>query len=299
MVLSALLILAGGALALPRPEDCLSSNAARLAAYTSCGDLSKLNQCLSNIPSTTMEDVQACYLNAGCSQEDALLEARSTLDRCDEWARADDLKKRYRAFPVPHVPVKTDVPNARGLDTAVSPRATGALSLNELFGRAKDSFRDADCFDDVTKGTTQCDTSTSKGIEKTFSCRSVTVTESKCKSGMTCSIDKSGGNVCMTLQDSLDTAGVIIAIVFGVALALGIGSLTYLCCKDRKDQKRIAAKAEATALARAATKKQRSKEVRAPLMQNQDAAAGGAIPSGPVITGPASHGDPFGDGNRS
>lgn len=73
----------------------------------------------------------------------------------------------------------------------------------------------------------------------------------------------------MKKTNALDIGGIIISIVFGSFIVIGIGYLAFAGCKERRHHKRAAAKAEAVALARAATKKQRSQEARAPLMQQQ------------------------------
>ncbi|KAI9158893.1 hypothetical protein HJFPF1_06895 [Paramyrothecium foliicola] len=293
MVLAALVLFAGSALALSRPE-CISSNAVGLAAFSACGQHDSLTRCLANLPAHSVHDVQACFVDAGCSNDEALVEARYTLDRCDEWARAGELRKRYRAFAAP-LPARTASPNPAADGTSPNPRATAAaVPLHFLFGRQNPSS--TDCFVTSTVDTTSCDLQTSKGIIHTLSCSDAKAVLSECAPGLTCTMDRQGNDVCMELQDALDTAGIIITVIFGSALLLGIGSLTFLCCKDRKLQKRLAAKAEATALARAATKKQRANEVRTPLIRQQDPS--GAATS-PVVTGPPGGNDPFGDQNRA
>lgn len=87
-------------------------------------------------------------------------------------------------------------------------------------------------------------------------------------------LDNSNETICLVKKE-MDTAGIIIAIVFAGALALMMGYLTFMCCRDKKEQKRLAAKSEAVALARAATKKQRAAQ-RQPLIRN---ASGQSNPS--------------------
>jgi hypothetical protein len=295
MLFSAL-VLAGGALALSRP-DCFVEHGRALAAYSDCADHDALAPCFTGLSSHSVDDVEACLITAGCSPSTALIEAREALDRCDEWARASDLRRRVRAY-VPHMPARTVNPFAHGSGSSPNPRATdnaGAMALNRLFGRQDDEGKRIsgdDCFDLTTKDTSDCDVSTDGPNLVSSNCKPATVVESSCKQGLTCSMDNTGTNVCMELHDTLTTAGIIISIVFAAAIVLGIASLTYLCCQDRRQQKRLVAKAEATALARAATKKQRSKEVRAPLMAQQD-------DQPPQIHAPLGGNDPFGDQNRS
>ena len=293
-MLLSVLALAGGALALSRPE-CFSSHGAALADYSACADQASLTACFARLPSYAIDDVEACFVKAGCHPDASLLEARASLDRCDEWAQASELRRRFRAY-VPHQPAKTGSPVVDGSGTSPNPKPTGGISLNALF--ARESLQGDECFDIKVVDTTACDVSTSKVRLITGSCSDVKETSSSCKDGYTCTMDKAGTDVCMELKNALDTAGIIISIVFGSALILGIGTLTYLCCQDRRQQKRLAAKAEATALARAATKKQRANEVRTPLMRQQDG-PGTPVVSSPLATGPPGGHDPFGDQNRS
>ena len=88
-------------------------------------------------------------------------------------------------------------------------------------------------------------------------------------------------------------AGIVVTVIFGVAVVLGIAIVTFLCCKDRKEQKRLVAKAEATALARAQTRKKKAEEVRAPLMRKTSGQRVGSPAAG------GTGGDPFSDRNRS
>ena len=292
MLLSAL-FLAGGALALSRPE-CFSAHGGALAAYSDCGKQASLNDCFAHLSSYSIDDIEVCFITAGCSPDTSLIEARFALDRCDEWARASELKRRFRAY-VPHLPARTAAPGVDRVGSSPNPRSTGGIALNVLFGRQENS-KITECYTTSTVDTTSCDVETSNNRLHTKSCSSVQEPRSDCKPGLTCTKDKEGEDVCMELQNALDTAGIIIAIVFSAALALGAGTLTYLCCKDRRQQKRLTAKAEATALARAATKKQRANEARTPLMRQQD---GAAAPSSPLATAPLGGHDPFGDQHRS
>jgi hypothetical protein len=168
------------------------------------------------------------------------------------------------------------------------------LGYMPLLGRQA-SQSGNECLETYTVDTTSCDVSTNDGRVSTQSCSSTTAERSSCKAGKTCSMDSSGTDICMDLQDDLDVAGIVIAIIFASAIVIGIGTLTFLCCKDRKQQKRLHAKAEATALARAATKKKRA-EMRQPLMsqQHQQSAPG---PDTSALGGGGA--DPFHDAHRS
>jgi hypothetical protein len=259
-------LFASGVLALNR-QDCFTSRSSPVAASSECADHAFLTGCLSTLQHPDLPSIQDCLVQAGCSadNEATKLEARIALDRCDEWVRMTDLRRRA---PMTAAAVLPDLP-----------QITVPAALHRRSAMSGD-----DCFEISDVDTSVCPPTTTDG-RTTSECTSTRLASSSCSAGLTCSLASSGTNVCMELQDSLDTAGIIISIVFAVAIILGVSTITYLCCKDRKETKRLAAKAEATALARAATKKKRAAEVRAPLMaeQQQDMA--------PPLAG----GDPFGD----
>lgn len=233
-------------------QECLTNHAKDIADYSDCGDADVLTQCFSTVDAGSPNSLIACYTKAGCSQEQALGEANYAVNRCNELSRVGELRKRYPA--IDQIPVET------GMGQLV-PRATGD-----------------DCFVISTTQTTQCATVTEGGKLKTTDCTPFEIASSSCSPSFFCTHDNGGRPVCMEIHNSLDTGGVIISIVFAVAIVLGIGALTFMCCKERREHKRMAARAEATALARAQTKKQRSQEARAPLMSQQRGGAGAANP---------------------
>lgn len=253
------LLFASNVLAVAKHE-CLVNSSKDLAAFADCGHEGAIAYCLSELKSFELSDVKTCYTKAGCSDDEAEIESKYTLSRCEEMNRMGDLKKRYRGILLPRADATTTAADA----TDTSAKTT--LKFGAKTG--------TDCFTTGTKTTTECPLSTSNGHVKTVTCFPTQVPTSECSPHMICTLDSSNNDVCMDIQSGLETSGIAILIVFGVILALGIGSLTFVCCKDRKQQKRLVAKAEATALARAATKKQRAQD-RAPLIRN---ASGGSNP---------------------
>lgn len=262
--LALLALFAGSSLAAPASiAECLTSNAAHLAALSTCTtDRPLLAHCLSNLDAPAAKEyIAACHIDAGCSEEDAAHSANEDLDYCHDMISGADLRRRD-------------------------------LGYMPLLGRQASQIGD-ECLETYTVKTKQCETVTSDGRVSTQSCTDTTADRSSCKAGKTCSMDSSGTDICMDLKNDLDVAGIVIAIIFSAAIVIGIGALTFLCCKDRKEQKRLHAKAEATALARAATKRKRA-EMRQPLMsqQHQQPAPG---PDTSALGGA----DPFHDANRS
>ncbi|KAF4950918.1 hypothetical protein FSARC_13054 [Fusarium sarcochroum] len=245
MRFSTVALFAGNALAGVQ-QECLNNHSKDLAAFADCAIKGALAECLSNLKETDERALLSCYTSAGCSPEAAAQEAHYTFERCSELAKAGELKKRYQAAPLP-----TLMPRAE---------ATGGLQ------KRADTSRGTDCFSTFSTSVEQCDLETVSDKTKTATCYSTEVKTSTCKDEVICTTDASANHVCMNKVE-MDTAGIIIAIVFAASAALMLGYLTFMCCRDRKEQKRLVAKSEAVALARAATKKQRAAQ-RQPLIRN-------------------------------
>ncbi|KAJ4007224.1 hypothetical protein NW766_009903 [Fusarium irregulare] len=246
MRFSTAVLFAGNALAAVQ-QECLTNHNEDLAAFADCANKGALSFCLSKLKETDEASLKTCYSSAGCSDEDAAREAHYTIERCSELAKAGELKKRYNAAVMP-----TLIPEAAGITDA--PKPTGELKLK----KRADTSRGEACFDTFSKSTSHTEIKTST-----------------CKSTVICTLDASAEDLCMTKRE-MDTAGIIIAIVFAASAAAMLGYLTFMCCRDRKEQKRLVAKAEAVSLARAATKKQRAAQ-RQPLVRN---ASGQSAPGG-------------------
>lgn len=102
----------------------------------------------------------------------------------------------------------------------------------------------------------QCSTETSVEIDSCepdnkYKCSKVMTTTSVCAHGNICLRDKNGNNICMVRQDGLTTSGAVVAIFLAVVLAMTIGTIGFLCCKDRREAKKARARAEAAAIAKA------------------------------------------------
>jgi len=263
MRFSTAVLFAGNALAAVQ-QECLTNHNEDLAAFADCANKGALSFCLSNLKETDEAALKTCYSSAGCSDEDAAREAHYTIERCSELAKAGELKKRYNAAVMP-----TLIPEAAGITDA--PKPTGELKLK----KRADTSRGEACFETFSKSTQQCDLETVSDKTQTATCYSTQIKTSTCKSTVICTLDASADDICMTKRE-MDTAGIIIAIVFAASAAAMLGYLTFMCCRDRKEQKRLVAKAEAVSLARAATKKQRAAQ-RQPLVRN---ASGQSAPGG-------------------
>ncbi|KAF4122304.1 hypothetical protein GMORB2_7296 [Geosmithia morbida] len=297
------LSLAAGAMAVAvgrsTEYDCVLANRREMVSDAGCGDHSALMACFSSLTTSEASTLMGCYVSAGCTEDEARSRASGAQDRCTDLFPDDrELRMRrgrrgYADAALSAIPTQTvgssPNPAVGAINTADLVFSDHNKRHNLIFVRSATSG-DA-CLTTSSTSTKICDVTTSTdGNIATGTCSSTLVPVSKCAEGMTCSFDNSGNNICMELQNSLDLAGIIISVAFGIGIALAVATLTYLCCQDRKEQKRLAAKAEATALARAATKKKkaaRAQEQRAPLISDRRSPSPGVGPN-----------DPFHDNNR-
>ncbi|KAH6880083.1 hypothetical protein B0T10DRAFT_495816 [Thelonectria olida] len=235
--------------------DCLVKNSNDLAEFADCGHQGSLAKCLQNLHSLAQDDLKACYIDAGCSPAEAYSESKDTLRRCQDLAQTGELKKRFKAAPLPTLVARADA-SSTAQDTQTGGVMTGTR-----------------CFTTGKKSTSSCDITTSGKHVKTNTCVPTTVTTSTCAPSLLCTVNSSNQDICMDLKP-MDVGGIIVTLVFAGALVIGAAALTWACCKDRKQQKHLKAKAEAVALKRAATKKQNAAQ-RQPLIRNP---SGGANP---------------------
>lgn len=264
--------------------DCVLANTNEMAADPPCGSSEALAACFAELDDSTPDALAECYVAAGCSSFDAVDLAGTAQRRCRELLGRDhELRRRSRGEL-----------DARGPQPTAAPELAGMNPFWQGHVFPRTAYSDSDCFDFKDKETKDCDVQTNDGKVSTGGCSTITVTESSCAAGKTCTTDeKIMKTVCMDLDNGLDVGGIIVTVIFGVAIVAGIAAITFLCCKDRKEQKRLAAKAATVELHRAATKKKKeaaARAQRAPLMaQEQERQRD-------VSTGST---DPFHDRNRS
>ncbi|ATY65691.1 hypothetical protein A9K55_001478 [Cordyceps militaris] len=245
------------------PDACLRAHSSLLASLSACGSPAALSACFSQLSSSSSTDaLEACYIAADCSADDAAREARHVLARCDQLEAESELRRRQETF------------------TAVITPAPNPLAMVA----ARTNVQGDDCFTTEVQNQKVC-----PGVVSGTSmpCSQAPVTSKSCRSGWLCTEDPNGKDICMAKIDKLDIGGIIIAIVFSVIIVAGISFLIFMSCAESRAQKKMNARAEATALARAATKKKRADEVRAPLMAQQQQTEYQTQGSG--------SGNPFGD----
>jgi hypothetical protein len=161
------------------------------------------------------------------------------------------------------------------------------------------------CFTTSLHSTTSCPVqSTGSRAGQALSCFPTTVPTSVCGAGLICQQDDNGNATCMYAYSRFDTAGVIIAIFFAVAVTGAVALIATLCCREKRAHKRAAAAAIALEARRMAGKAgmgvsvaevRDDREERAGLM-----GAGGAEPAAGYAgyTGGIQEAGPFGDQHR-
>lgn len=240
-------LVAASAPALPR-SACLHQKSESLAESVKCGDQAAVRACFAAAPQTLSENyIRECLLDAGCGAAQADEEGRWLSAWCSrtygsdeqplEPAADDEAAELKRRRPEP-VPAPTPAADAENSPLFIREPATTPA----VFRRTSSSL--------------QCSTETSIEIDSCepdnkYKCSKVMTTTSVCADGNICLRDKNGNNICMARQDGLTTSGAVVAIFLAVVLAMTIGTIGFLCCKDRREAKKARARAEAAAIAKA------------------------------------------------
>ncbi|KAJ0134749.1 hypothetical protein CTA2_2422 [Colletotrichum tanaceti] len=250
----------------PAKLHCLRSRSLELAKLVACGEPKSVAHCLEMLPDElTQTDLEKCYLHAGCEVAEAIIESQWTLDRCgDDGNVPAELRKR-------HVPVLARQTTAAAeTAAAATATATGTGTGSSII-----------CSTTTTKSTTLCpvvSTGVQKGRTLKEGCYPTQVSFATCAAGLLCKDDLEGKPSCLVLDNKVYGGGVAVAIFFAVAITGAIAWITFLCCRERKQKKRIAARAEAAAIARQNVKQRPTVQVgnsdSQPLMTHGQPAAG-------------------------
>ncbi|GKT63293.1 hypothetical protein ColTof4_05122 [Colletotrichum tofieldiae] len=262
----------------PAKLHCLRSRNLELARLAACGEPGSVAHCLDMLPDEfTQTDLERCYIHGGCELAEAIIESQWTLDRCgDDGKVPAELRKR-------HVPVMARQTTAAttAAEAANTATATGSKTHSTLV-----------CSTTTTKSTTQCpvvSTGVRKGQTLKDGCFPTQVVYATCAAGMLCKDDIAGKPSCLQLDNTVYAGGIAVALFFAVAITGTIAWITFLCCRERKQKRRIAARAEAAAIARQSAKR--------PTVQVQNADSQPLMSHGQPAAGYDAHG-PFGDQHR-
>ncbi|KAK3936748.1 hypothetical protein QBC46DRAFT_23798 [Diplogelasinospora grovesii] len=281
-------------------SECLHTRTSELAALSACGDAGSLNYCISHLPvsqftssddSLLTADLERCFFSAGCTPQEASIEAFWTLRRCDSNPRSGSDLRRRQGGVGDGIAANAGLAGpgaiiaARDPAPAPTPAPIPQAATTTAAAAAANSSP-ATCFTETQVSVTVCpvqSTGTSSGQQ--LSCYPTTAPSSVCAAGLICKADPEGNPSCMYAQTSFGVAGTVIAIFFAVAITVSIVSICFLCCRERRSQKKLERAAEAAKIAKdaklaaAAAKKPSSSVTGA-------AGAGGMTENQPLMPAP-------------
>ncbi|SPO04080.1 uncharacterized protein DNG_06763 [Cephalotrichum gorgonifer] len=250
---------------------CIRSQTPTITDLARCGDPTEFAECLNKVPeSFSSEDVASCLAVSGCSDDLAAVGAQTIVDLCesvqDLRKRDDDEDEKRAAEPRQKWETPQPTPRAVSPNPVVAPRQETTTSAS-----AKPS-------DDACYSTSVISTKLCSMVDSHITCSDTTINKISCRKELLCRINAQGGTACMERVDSLDTGGIIVSIVFGSAIAIALGLLIFCCCRERRQHKKLAAKAEAAAIAKASSVGKRARNVsdRQPLMTQAPPSPGGS-----------------------
>ncbi|OIW31681.1 hypothetical protein CONLIGDRAFT_234996 [Coniochaeta ligniaria NRRL 30616] len=299
--LIALLALTSGILArtLDPRLQCLRADVHQIIEQTACGDKGSIAYCLGNLQPTAWDalvnQVETCYLNAGCNEAESAAETLWTLSQCDpakdRGAAENDLRKRQAAKdtetetaakttakagpkttlvaattePEPTTTTEkaaattsTEQPTTTTQSTTSTPSTSSASSSTTSSPSTTTAApgvglahtgRPLQCFTTSLAAITSCPIQSTGSLSgHAMSCFPTTTPTSVCAAGLICNLDGNGNPSCMYAYNKFDTAGVIIAIFFAVAVTGAVALVATLCCREKRASKR----AEAAAVVREA-----------------------------------------------
>ncbi|KAK8013971.1 hypothetical protein PG990_007267 [Apiospora arundinis] len=202
------------------------------AVAPKCGDQSLLRGCFESVPTLdTATIVEQCLLDAGCTADESKRETHSLIAWCDSHFGSDQDLKRRGIDPLPQPTPLTQAPDLYLRQATTT--STGAESSP------------SPCSTETEVEISSCKTDHINECVKTMTKSMV------CAKGNMCMTDNSGNNICMYRKDGMTTSGAVVGIFLAVVLSVTIAALFFLCCKDKRDQKRARAKSEAAAIAKA------------------------------------------------
>ncbi|KAK6067342.1 hypothetical protein SCUP234_04018 [Seiridium cupressi] len=249
--------------------QCLKSRATELAVESLCGDKRHLLRCFQKAPEDALQDtIEECLVNAGCAHKAAVSEASYLITFCN--GEPVELKRRERDALAARDTTAASVASADSTTTteaATTTTTTGTSAVSKRTTADTTATSTTAATTTATTGTTAATTAgaTISGTDcssasvttvsscdatNQYDCSMVETTTSVCKSDLFCTEDTSGNNLCMTRQDGMTLSGTIVAVFLAIVVTAIVASIVFLCCRDRKEQKRMRARAEAAAIAK-------------------------------------------------
>ncbi|ETS86487.1 hypothetical protein PFICI_00315 [Pestalotiopsis fici W106-1] len=245
--------------------ECINSRAKELAGRSLCGDKKTLRKCYEKASGELLESaIQECLTNAGCTEAAAAVEASYLITFCE--GEEGELKRRDVRVARDSVASGTDSTTSSETTTTTTDSTsstTTSVASTASTGTVAKRTDTTTAASTTTAATTaaattsnSCSTASKTKVsacdsDNEYNC-SMTETETMvCIATMYCDTDSEGNNLCMVRQDGLTTSGAVVTIFLAVCLTGIIATITFLCCKDRKEAKRNRARAEAAAIAKA------------------------------------------------
>lgn len=295
-------------------EECSMAYRHTIAADISCGSQDAVTRCLSDL-AEDQDLLQNCLVSAGCTLQDAKVEAARAAQRCktNSESEGSNVELRHlRGRPglrtireVVEVRAAQNDDESTTLSTSATRDATTAapsttntwVMVQHLKGT---TYTTVTCMTPTTVATKAC--SYINDADDT-ACVSTTAVIPTCLPGMKCSFSQSNGSVKCATTGGMGVGGIIVGSVLGVGAAVSISILCFMCCRERSKQKKDRRAAEAqAALAKAAEAKRAPRAVTGmgggdyvPLMGAGDAGGGREGPGRPDQVDPFRGGQQYYD----
>lgn len=228
--------------------QCLHAHSRDLAQAAPCGDKAIMENCLSRLapscsPKFLAAEIERCFERAGCSADETATKGLWTLQQCNELMRPaaqegdveqiEDETTDLRRAVVARMLGKAHLARAAAPTPLVAARQENAAPLE-----AEHPHSPQVCTSNRDVTFNQCSTATAGPSSGKKECKETTRPEPVCREGLICQLDKAGVQNCMYKESGLGTAGIAIAIYFGVAVGASIFAVCFLCCRERRGHKK-------------------------------------------------------------
>ncbi|KUJ08055.1 uncharacterized protein LY89DRAFT_691355 [Mollisia scopiformis] len=261
---SAAIVSAGG---------CAQNSIEDLVAETSCGSVNAITACLGTADLQRLDEIERCYTSNGCSAGEATVEAVWFAKDCQplqiENGRGD-LKRR--ADSTDSGSTTSEKTTAKSTDKSTTAKSTTAPSsttasttVDSTTSSDSSTTSSATTASSTTSSTTSSSSQSTTGTSSTTSgsttgslvcsitstistkvcqttsgtstCSSTTVESASCAPGLICFSATASANsaLCMKRDNTLTTSGLIVTIVFG--LAIGVAIIAFIVMGVRNSKK--------------------------------------------------------------
>ncbi|RAL63831.1 hypothetical protein DID88_003474 [Monilinia fructigena] len=287
-----------------KSDGCMQGNFHDLVIRNSCGDDLSIVKCLAeDVDLRRLDQIEQCFIAGGCDAIDSTVSAVWFSYECNdrqgpvEEVMKEDLRKRATessstSESTTSSSTTTSASTTAATTTSDASSTTATSSSTTASAAASTTASTASSTSGTTTSTTSsgtgtststlvCSTTsyystsvcsygtgTSTGV--TLGCVTTSVAgASTCAAGVLCTTAASGDDVCMLIDDTLTTSGLVVTIFFAVSISAFIIALIIIGIKDRAAAKKL--KAERIALLDAESKEamesynqKRSRSVRQP-----------------------------------